>query len=210
MPFVVRTDNNPLAYVLTTQNLDATGHRWVGMLASFQFMLEYQKGADNGVADALSHVPICNNQEMVQSLLEGAFVGAVDRGEAEASEEPLCEHEHLGNEACVQATKMEAEASEELLCEHEHLGNEACVQATKMVLMHIMDWGEAQEADPLLATCRRWLCTFRDTPFPKRDALFRKYLGDNVNMKERCAIFRVCNGLIMSKGLLYISTMPKG
>ena len=26
MPFVVRTDNNPLTYVLTTPNLDAMGH----------------------------------------------------------------------------------------------------------------------------------------------------------------------------------------
>ena len=57
-PFVVRTDNNPLTYVLTTPNLDAMGHRWVGTLASFQFELEYQKGADNGAADALSpHQP---------------------------------------------------------------------------------------------------------------------------------------------------------
>ena len=53
-PFVVRTDNNPLTYVLTTPNLDATGHRWVGALASFQFELEYQKGTNNGAADALS------------------------------------------------------------------------------------------------------------------------------------------------------------
>ena len=53
MPFVVRTDNNPLTYVLTMPNLDATGHRWVGMLAAFQFELEYQKGADNGAADTL-------------------------------------------------------------------------------------------------------------------------------------------------------------
>ena len=41
MPFVVRTDNNPLTYVLTTPNLDVTGHQWVGVLASFQFELEY-------------------------------------------------------------------------------------------------------------------------------------------------------------------------
>ena len=53
-PFVVRTDNNPLMYILTTPNLDATGHRWVGALTSFEFTLEYQKGADNGAADALS------------------------------------------------------------------------------------------------------------------------------------------------------------
>ena len=43
-PFVVQTDNNSLTFVLTTPNLDATGHRWVGMLASFEFTLESQKG----------------------------------------------------------------------------------------------------------------------------------------------------------------------
>ena len=78
--FVVRTDNNPLTYVLTTPNLNATGHRCVGTLASFEFTLEYQKEADNGVADALSHIPICHNHKMVWSLLEGAIVGAADRG----------------------------------------------------------------------------------------------------------------------------------
>ena len=53
-PFVVKMDNNPLTYVLTTPNLDATGYRWVGTLASFEFTLEYQKGAENGAANALS------------------------------------------------------------------------------------------------------------------------------------------------------------
>ena len=52
--FVVRTNNNPLTYVLTTPHLDATGHRWVGALASYEFSLEYQKGANSSAADALS------------------------------------------------------------------------------------------------------------------------------------------------------------
>ena len=90
VPYVVKTDNNLLIYVLATPSLDATGHRWVGTLASFEFTLEYQKGADNGVADALSWVPIHHDWRMVQSLLEGTIVGATDRGEAEASEELLC------------------------------------------------------------------------------------------------------------------------
>ena len=64
-PFSVRTDNNPLMYILTTPNLNATGHRWVGMLASFKSTLEYQMGADNGAADALSQVPIHHNQGLV-------------------------------------------------------------------------------------------------------------------------------------------------
>ena len=53
-PFVVKMDNNPLMYILTTLNLDATGHRWVGALASFEFTLEYQKGAENRATNALS------------------------------------------------------------------------------------------------------------------------------------------------------------
>ena len=31
-PFTVHMDNNPLTYILTTPNLDATGHQWVGAL----------------------------------------------------------------------------------------------------------------------------------------------------------------------------------
>ena len=46
-PFTIRTDNNPLTYMLMTPNLDATGHRWVSALASFNFKLEYLRSADN-------------------------------------------------------------------------------------------------------------------------------------------------------------------
>ena len=53
-PFLVKTDNNPLMYIMTTPNLDATGHQWVGALVKFNFWLEYQKGQDNTVADLLS------------------------------------------------------------------------------------------------------------------------------------------------------------
>ena len=64
-PFVVRTDNNPLMYILITPNLDAIGHRQVGALASFEFALEYQMGADNRADNTLSWVPICHNCETV-------------------------------------------------------------------------------------------------------------------------------------------------
>ena len=55
-PFLVRTDNNPLTYIMTTPNLDDTGHQWVGALGRFNFQLEYQKIWDNTVADALSQI----------------------------------------------------------------------------------------------------------------------------------------------------------
>ena len=53
-PFLVRTDNNPLTYVMTTPNLDAVGHRWVAAMAGYNFKIEYVRESDNKVADTLS------------------------------------------------------------------------------------------------------------------------------------------------------------
>ena len=36
-PFLVRTVNNPLTYIMTTPNLDATGHQCVRALVRFNF-----------------------------------------------------------------------------------------------------------------------------------------------------------------------------
>ena len=55
-PFLVRTDNNPLTYVMMTPNLDTVGHRWVVAMARYNFEIEYICGTDNKVADTLSHV----------------------------------------------------------------------------------------------------------------------------------------------------------
>ena len=69
-PFLIKTDNNPLTYVLTTPNLDVIGHRWVLALASFNMRIEYLKGTDNKVADALSQVSIQLNKETVDEILK--------------------------------------------------------------------------------------------------------------------------------------------
>ena len=82
-PFLRKTDNNPLTYIMTTPNLDATGHRWVSALAKYDFQLEYQKGRDNGVADALSWVMACLGLEAVQAILDGATVGTSQKAEME-------------------------------------------------------------------------------------------------------------------------------
>ena len=76
--------------------------------------------------------------------------------------------------------------------------------------MHIVDWGETQEADAVLAACCQWLNTHKDTLLPKRDALLKQYLGCHVEMEEGCALFHVWNSLVLKKGLMYVSTMPKG
>ncbi|GFO14964.1 Pol polyprotein [Plakobranchus ocellatus] len=55
--FVVKTDNNPLTYVLTTAKLDATGHRWLAALAACDVSIEYVPGSANRDADGLSRMP---------------------------------------------------------------------------------------------------------------------------------------------------------
>ena len=61
----------------------------------------------------------------------------------------------------------------------------------------------------MLATDRKWLKACKDMPPQKRDALLKKYLGNQVDMEEGHALFHIRNSLVLSKGLLYISTMPK-
>ena len=55
--FSVYTDNNPLTYVLTSAKLDATGHRWLAALGSYDFKLIYRSGKSNADADGLSRRP---------------------------------------------------------------------------------------------------------------------------------------------------------
>ena len=66
---------------MTTPNLDATAHQWVGALARFNFQLEYQKWWDNMVADTLSRVTTHLNLEAVQSVLDGVTLGMAHRAE---------------------------------------------------------------------------------------------------------------------------------
>ena len=165
-------------------NSDTTGHRWVGALASFQFELEYQKGANNGAVDTLSQVPISHSRQIVQSLLEGAIIGAANRGEAKANEELLEEHEHLGWEARVQVAKLEP--------------------------MHIVDWEQTQEADVALAGCHKWLHLRKSTPPPWQETLLKECLGAEAKMEQGKMFFHIRNSLILNKGLMYVNMTPKG
>ena len=110
-------------YIMTTPNLDATGHQWVGALARFNFQLEYQEGWDNTVADALIQVTTCLNPEAVQSVLDGVTLGMAHRAE---SHDPLVvEGDHnVEKEVHVAAGWVQVE-------------------------IHMPDWAAAQKEDPL-------------------------------------------------------------
>ena len=109
---------------MSTLNLDATGHWWVSALAKYDFWLEYQKGQDNAVADALSQVTTHLRPEAVQAILDRATMGASWRVEGE-------------NWAIIESDQqMEKEVQ----------------VATDRVLveMHVSNWATSQKEDPKL------------------------------------------------------------
>ena len=71
--FVVKTDNTPLTYIVTTPNLDAIWHHWLESVTGFTFSIKHKKGSNNAVADALSCVASKLNAEAlaVKSILDG-------------------------------------------------------------------------------------------------------------------------------------------
>ena len=136
-PFLVRTDNNPLVYIMTTPNLDTTGHQWVGALVRFNFQLEYQKGWDNTVADLLSQITTCLCPNAVQSILNGVTLGMAHR--AEGHDPTVVEGDHnIEREVCVTAGWVQ-------------------------VKMHVTDWASAQREDPVLDAMLNWLETLKKT-----------------------------------------------
>ena len=99
---VVWMDNNLFMYIMSTPNLDATGHRWVGALVQFNFQLEYQKGHDNTMADVLSWVSTQLDPKTVKSILNGVTLGMAHR--AKVNDLAMVEgDQHLEQEVCVAA-----------------------------------------------------------------------------------------------------------
>ena len=104
--FKVRTDNNPLTYVLTTAKLDATSHRWLASLANFDFEISYRSGKSNVDADALSRLPPPYDSS---SVIFSDVVKALCLGTLVSSQEfPLVECSSFSQTVIDQADKDEA------------------------------------------------------------------------------------------------------
>ena len=141
-PFTIRTDNNRLMYMLTTPNLDATGHRWVSALAGFNFKLEYLRGADNRVADVLSRMENRLDDEATGEFLHSldeSFYDAKGVGDnTEKGTQPLTKIEKDAmNEIMERAHFSHIPHAETdnpaLIAKHEEFEEELNIQSARMV-----------------------------------------------------------------------------
>ena len=136
-PFKVRTNNNPLTYVMTTPNLDAIGHWLVATLAGYNMTIEYLKGADNKVADILSWVPQWLDPEAVTVLLNHARTSDVPRTEAD-DPRVMVEPHKIKEEVILRA--------QQLVRQDKHFRN----------LMN-RDWVDTQMQDPVISQVIGWI-----------------------------------------------------
>ena len=139
-PFVVKTDNNPLTYILTTSNLGATWHHWAELLAGFTFSIKYQKGRDNAVA--VKHVALKLNTEAVKSILDGVTVGTAGRADA---------YDLMVAKADERIHQQVRETAVQWHANHTHVN------------VHVMDWVAAQQEDPILKSVMEWTDIFLET-----------------------------------------------
>ena len=137
-PFTIRTDNNPLTYILMTPNLDALGHCWVAALAGYNMKLEYLKGSDNKIADTLSRLPPEKlNEEAIAELLDYACTSHKPRAKT-ANINVLEESERVDQEVIVQYTQI--------VKQHKNFRNLAN-----------FDWVEAPRRDPVIPAVINWI-----------------------------------------------------
>ena len=229
-PFTVRTDNNPLTYMLTIPNLDATGHHWVSALASFNFKLEYLCGADNQVANVLSRM-----ENRLTDKVTGEFLQSLDKSSYDAK--GIGENTEKGTQPL---TKVEKDAMNEvmeracfshiphtetdnpaLVARHEEFEEELNIQVATMVMeKHIkhnlmgLDWKSLQENDPIIQHVLKWKRRNNDKG-TKRDKnadrrTLEQYLLMVVNSHDAKAYGDWQKDFTLLNDMLFINDTPKG
>ena len=193
-PFKVKTDNNPLTYIFTTENLDATGFRWVSALANYNFEIEYLRGRDNKVADALSRVEEHLDAETVKSILDGVTLPVHERAELHNSTLAK-EEERVVEEVKAAAGRVQT-------------GPRLPAGRPSKVDMHVTDWSEEQKKDPRLDAVIKWVKNKRDKNQQSRP--LKEFLGDLAEGNEGQALLRQKDTFTLRKDILYRQcTLPE-
>ena len=184
--FVVRMDNNPLTYILTSARLDAAGHRWVANLADYNFSLEYQRSKDNTVADFLSrmkdHLTKEDAEEQLMKIPPPGVKAVLDDIHTDITER-------------AESAMARAKAGLDLSPAQAQVAKALVVCPAWLTTLHVTDWKQAQKDDPVLHAMVRHL------KVPRHE--FKKAMNDVTDEKSVRAYLKARDNLVMRDGLLY-------
>ena len=229
-PFTVRTDNNPLTYIMTTPNLDAMDHRWVNALAGFNFKTEYLKGTDNKVTDVLSRVETRLDDATTKELLADCPNMVLKNTGYASTNKDLEAWTKVQKQAVNEVIKRakfqhipHAEADNPMLItRHKEVEKEnAALVAQLVVTRHIKhnlvstDWKVLQEADPILKHVLKWVGWNDGRTKADKNArnancrTLEEYLKTVINPFDAKAYGERQKDLVIQNNLLFIRDMPK-
>ena len=192
-PFLVRTDNNLLTYVLTMPNLDAIRHRWVAAMAGCNFKIQYICRSDNKVANALSNIGGHLDEDDVKELLDQSTI-----------------KELFSHAVCYGVPRAESEYPR-VTQEHEKAEGEIIMQVrmlveTKKNYQNLADsqWVVIKCGDQAIRLVMDWLKRRKDD-----NHTLDQYLKHHIPDTE-CRIYAACQkDFMLRRNLLYLRVTPK-
>ena len=167
-----------------TPNLDTLGHHLVAALAGYNMKLEYLKGSNNKVADALSWVSTQKlDEKTITKLLNYAWNGSTPQAEM-ANIHVIEEGECVNQEVIVWYTQI--------VKQHKNFQNLANLDCIK-----------AQSEDPIIPQVIKWI----NQPRGDRRKL-EEYLARVASDYEKCFYTARQKEFTLQDNLLYLQTTP--
>ena len=162
-------------------------------MAGYNFEIEYVRGSDNKVADTLSRVGGCLDEDAIKELLDQ---GAIK--------------ELLSHAVCYGMPRAETD-NPRVTQEHEKVAGEIIIQAQMLAEMkknyqNLADsqWVVAQWGDQTIQLVMDWLRRRKDD-----NHTLDQYLKHHVPDAERCVYAARQNHIVLRRNLLYLRVTPK-
>lgn len=161
--FTVRTDNNPLTYVLSSAKLSAVGHRWLAALSTYTFDVQYRPGRHNVDADLLSRNMVDEDvdewvtipQNGVKSICQCLKVQLSENGPARCVDQ-LCASPGCLPEAYCYPTRLGLTTLERVSTQEVQEAQETDdIVGPVIQALHSGRWPEAVETNGELACMKR-------------------------------------------------------
>ena len=209
--------------------MDAMKQRWINKLAKYDFSLEYQKGKNNTVANALSRikeeqltdeeadkflkfVPVIPGDETVVKIFEEEGCGQKPKSPTPYTMSSAAMKAIFDNLTSGAWRRAELECNVDSPIHDEVDSIVVSVKSARLnSQIHVTNWAEAQQEDLEIGAAMDWcwLDSKKSKPWAQQLLKFKSRLGPNKNTLTGKSLLRNADRLTLCGGLLYHRYMPK-